>query len=113
MQELKTLVRATEDTPKVVGTAGMGSDTEVTVTTMPWYKMAAIRAARVYLQALVGFLVVGGTGIGEAAGIPIYQFGGNLATAATLAVAPSVVSLLQNILEFLTKLDVTNPALRA
>jgi hypothetical protein len=113
MDQLKTVVRKTEDAPPVVGTAGVGSDTEVTVTTMPWWQMVAVRAARVYLQALVGFLVVGGTGLGEAAGIPLEQFGGNLKVAATLAVAPSVVSLLQNLLEFLTKLDITNPGIRA
>lgn len=110
--EMKTLVRATEDSPKTVGTAGKG-ESAVTVQTMPWYQMIAIRATRVYLQSLIGFLTAGGTGIAEMAGVPLDQFGGLLGTAATLAIAPSIMSVLTNALEFLTKLDVTNPGLRA
>lgn len=112
-EAMKTLVRETEDAPKTIGTAGAGTDNAVTVQTMPWYQMIAIRATRVYLQSLIGFLTAGGTGIAEAVGVPLDQFGGLLGTAATLAIAPAIMSVLTNALEFLTKLDVTNPGLRA
>lgn len=112
-EEMKTLVRATEDAPHTIGTAGAGTESAVTVQTMPWYKMIAIRASRVYLQSLVGFLLAGSTGLAEAAGVPLGQFGNLLGTAATMAVAPAVLSLLMNAIEFLTKLDMTNPGLRA
>ena len=113
MAEMKTLVRATEDAPKVIGTAGSGTGNDVTVTTRPWYQLVGIRVMRVYLQSLLGFLLATGSGLAEAAGIPLNQFGNAFVVAATLAVAPTVVSLLQNTLEFLTKLDMTNPGLRA
>jgi hypothetical protein len=51
--------------------------------------------------------------LAAAVGLPLNQFGGALWVAATLAVAPAVISLVQNIIELLANLDVTNPRLRA
>lgn len=70
------------------------------------------RIARVYIQALVGFLpVVLGAGQAIADQIAPGQlilpktFGSQLLLAAGLAVAPAVTALLGNLLEFLIKQD--------
>ncbi len=45
--------------------------------------------------------------------LPAAGFGVVLLNAASLALAPAVVSLLQNAIELLARLDVTNPKARA
>ena len=68
-----------------------------------------IRAARTYLQSLLGMLTaMVGTQL-----IPYSSFADLFLKAAGLAVAPMAFSLLQNILELLAQLDKTNPAMRA
>jgi len=103
-EDPKTLVReGSGDTPTTI----------TTVVTMPGWQMVLVRAARTYVQCLLGFLTASSTGLAGAAGIPIAQFGNQFAVAATLAVAPTVVSLLMNVGEILTDLDVNRPGLRA
>jgi hypothetical protein len=45
--------------------------------------------------------------------MPVQDFGQLLLTCASLAVAPAAISLIQNLIELLAKLDATNPELRA
>lgn len=87
----------------------------VVVVTMPGWQIALVRCCRVYLQSLVGFLVATGTGATAAAGLtmPMTDFYHVLATSASMAVAPAAISLIQNVIELLAKLDATNPTLRA
>ena len=86
----------------------------VTVVAMPWWQIVGVRGLRVYLQGLVGFLTANTTGATEAlTGIPVGDFGNQVVIAASLAVAPSVLSLLTNIIELLAKLDQSHPTLRA
>ena len=82
--------------------------------TRTWYAQVGVRVLRTYLQSLVGSLLAVGSGAAEAVGIhiPIKDFGDLLMTSAGLAVAPAVMSLLQNAIEILTKLDQTNPQAR-
>lgn len=98
--------------PKTLVRAGVGSDVApVQVVTMPAWQMIAIRAARTYIQCLIGFL--GATPAATALGIPLPQFGNQFVVAASLAVAPTVVAILMNLAEVLTNLDVSQPSLRA
>ena len=107
--ETKTVITARAD---VKSDAQQAS---IKLVTMPAWKIALVRCCRVYLQSLVGFLLATGTGIGEAAGLtmPAQDFYHILATSASLAVAPAAISLIQNIVELLAKIDATNPTFRA
>ena len=95
---------------KAVTPAG---EPNVTVVTMPWWKQALVRAGRVYVQGVLAFVTAGGSGLDEAVGIPLDQFGGAFSVAIRLSIGPAVVSLLQNTVEILSKLDITNPSVRA
>lgn len=108
------------DETKTVVTARteMTTDKElasVTVVTMPGWQIALVRCCRVYLQSLVGFLLATGSGLTAAAGVtmPATDFYHVLVISASMAVAPATISLIQNVIELLAKLDATNPTLRA
>lgn len=90
-------------------------EANVEVVALQWWKQALIRGSRVYLQSLVGFLVAAGTGAASAVGVnlPVGDFGQLLLSSASLAIAPAVISLLQNSVEILTRLDTTTPEMRA
>ena len=109
----------TEETKTIVTErVGMTTDKQqnaVTIVGMPPWQIVAVRAARVYLMTLVGLLTVTGSPIGSAAGLTltVNEFFPWLMTCASVSVAPAVVSLLQNAIELLAKLDATNPGLRA
>ena len=106
--EVKTVVTKREDmtTKKELN--------EVQVVAMPWYQIVGVRALRVYLQGLVGFLTANLTGATTAVtGVAVGDFGHQLTIAASLAVAPAVLSLLTNGIELLAKLDQSHPTLRA
>lgn len=83
----------------------------VTVQPMPWYRIVATRAARVYMQSLVGFLTAASTAV--AAGVLPVEFAISVQNAALLAVGPAVMSVLQNTAELLVRLDESHPQLRA
>lgn len=75
-------------------------------------RRVAIRVARVYVQGLVGFMPVafgGGQAIANAVGatsvVMPKEFWAQLVFAASLALAPSVTTLLGNLLEWLIKQD--------
>jgi len=88
---------------------------DVTVVTMPGWQIALVRGCRVYLQSLVGFLLAAGSGATAAAGLtmPVHDFYHLLTLSASMAVYPAAISLIQNVIELLAKLDATNPTLRA
>ena len=102
---------------KVVMTAREGEPppTRPEVIILKWWQQALIRGSRVYLQSLVGFLLAAGTGAAAAVGVnlPVGDFGKLLLSAGSMAVAPAVISLLQNSIEILSKLDSSNPQVRA
>lgn len=87
----------------------------VTVVSMPPWKIVLVRTTRVYLMTLVGLLTVTGTPFGSAVGLTLSapDFFGWLLTCASVSVGPAVISLIQNAIELLAKLDATNPGLRA
>ena len=102
---------------KVVMTerAGESRPDNPQVLLLTWWQQALIRGSRVYLQSLVGFLLAAGTGAAAAVGgnLPVGDFGKLLLSAGSMAVAPAVISLIQNSIEMLTKLDSSSPQLRA
>lgn len=80
----------------------------VKIIALPWWQMIGIRVLRVYLFGVVGFLGTGFAGLTGSGDVK-----DKLLSALTLAAAPAIMSLLQNTLEILTKLDITNPTIRA
>jgi hypothetical protein len=76
-------------------------------------RIMATRAARVYLQSLVGMLGLVMSGFAEGSLITPEDFGGKLMMAAGFALAPSVMTLVQNAAELFARLDETRPELRA
>jgi len=101
------------DDKSVLETKRGADDIQVVVVT--WYKQALIRTVRTYLQSLLGFIVAVGSGAAGAVGIniPMQDFGQLFLSSASLAIAPAIISLLQNAVELLTRLDSTSPQMRA
>jgi hypothetical protein len=87
----------------------------VTVISLSPLKIVLIRATRCYLQTFIGLLVASSSGVASALGVTLSagDFIHHVLICASIAVAPAFISLCQNALELLTKLDATNPALRA
>jgi hypothetical protein len=89
----------------------------ILVVTMTPFAQALVRFARTYLQGLVGFLLLALTARPVLATVGVVILPGDfldaIKTAAGLAVAPAVISLLQNFIEILTLLDEKFPKLRA
>ncbi len=83
--------------------------------TRSWYAQVGVRVLRTYLQSLLGFVVAVSTGAAAGVGIHIAvgDFGDLMLKSAGLAVAPAAVSMIQNAIEILSKLDQTNPQARA
>lgn len=73
------------------------------------FKLIAVRVARTYLQSLLAMITINGTGL---TGVPFADFTELLWKSASMAAAPAVVSLIQNVLEILASLDQTKPELR-
>lgn len=111
-----TLPQSNPDPVRVSVTEREGPETPVRVQTIPWYQALAVRTLRTYLQALVGFLgaafVLPGV-LPDATGMLLGPYADRALVAAQLAALPAAMSLLQNALELLSKLDATNPGLRA
>lgn len=107
----KTIVRQTNGITGVLGTAGVGSSQATTVITMPAWQMVAVRVARMYVQTVLGVLTADGIGMIHLAGPG--DLWGHLSNALFIGLAPSTIALLQNVLEFLTKVDVKYPQFRA
>ena len=96
--------------PPEAGGGGQQIADNVDVVQLPWWQMIGVRALRVYLQSLVGLL--GAAALGGL-DVPAADFADKLWVCAGLAIAPACISLLQNSLEILTKLDTSRPQLRA
>ncbi len=115
----KVIMTAREETPKTVDVVlkTPSGEANVQVVTMSVWRQVAIRSLRAYVQNLLGFILAVGTGAAAASGVglnmPAANFGNLLLASAGLALGPTVICMLQNTLEILTKLDVTNPEIRA
>jgi len=88
-----------------------GDVPNIVVQPMPWYRIVAVRAGRVYVQSLISFLTLSPAAV--AAGVLPSAFGFSLQNAALLAIGPAVLSILQNTAELLARLDESHPQLRA
>lgn len=104
MTEVKTAVIARAET----------AETAVSVKPISWVAAILVRTARVYLQSLSGFLLAA-LGVSSVDLSPIMpaDFAGQFLVAAQLAVAPTVITFLQNTLEVLGRIDRRLPQWRA
>lgn len=119
----KVVVTASHKAPRdrsILETPPGKEDLQVVV--MSWWKQAAIRTGRTYLQTLVTFILAGLPSSSVRAGlettteavgisVPADQFLGLIVSAASLALGPAIIAFLQNMVEILGKLD--NPQTRA
>lgn len=105
-----TIVRKTNG-EEYIGTAGIDSLIPVSVTAMPIWQLLLIRVVRMYIQTILGLLSLSGLGMIMMEGV--LKDWSLIAGAMLAALAPTFVSFLQNLLEFLTKIDVKNPQWRA
>lgn len=115
MTEPRVLVTERAETPHgmdetIAVTPPGRPDLEVVV--MPAVLRIGVRAVRVYLMSLLGFL-----GMTSAGALPTQPITPNAAfslllTAAGYALAPAFVSLVWNLIEILNKWDATHPELR-
>lgn len=101
--------------PEAAASGAIADGGAVAVIQLPWWQMIGVRALRVYLQSLLGFLTAATTGLAQQFGVqtPVGDFGHLFLSCAGLALAPAAFSLLQNSIELLTKLDTSKPQLRA
>lgn len=106
----KTLVVKREgvSTDIVTGTGDGGATVVVAV---PWWKIILIRAGRVFLQSFLAVFTLSSTGLVKIATESGDQFG-SIKAAAIGAAATAGFTILQNVLELLTKLDQKNPTWR-
>lgn len=93
---------------------GTGDGGAVQIVAMPAWQIIGVRALRVYVQSLLGFLTATSTGLAGAVGVHIDagDFLRQVTVAASLAVAPAFFSLLQNTAELLASIDTSRPTLR-
>lgn len=126
VEKIKVLVTDREEAPRDKKTIETPSgEANVQFVRSRWWTQVLIRGGRSFLQNFVGYLLGAGVGVGVAnaaevvaakAGIAVPP---GVATWMTLltaaffsALGPTIVCMLQNTLEILTKLDVTAPKLR-
>jgi hypothetical protein len=102
----------------VTARADMETDhqlSKVVVVLMTPLRIIATRAARVYLQTLLGLLSA--FGLGAAADVGVHMapgtFWDTLVACAGLSLAPAIMSILQNTLELLARVDTNLPQMRA
>lgn len=77
---------------------------------MPEWQRILVRVLRTYLQCVVGLLLAGG--VSDVVGVPARDFATLLMNALSVSLAPAVVSLIHNGLEFLASIDETRPQVR-
>lgn len=114
LQPTKVMVSASDTAPAdrtVLKTPEGVEDVQVVVVSR--WRQVLIRTVRTYLQGFVGFLVAGQTGAADAVGVylPAGDFLALCISSASLALAPAVISVLQNTIELLSELD--SPQTRA
>jgi hypothetical protein len=109
--------------PKVLAVARGTLDEDVTATTprgtsdvrvvvLPAVRVVAIRAVRTFLQAWLGFLGASVVGVIPTDPLAPPEAWQRIAIAAGLALWPAAISGIQNTLEIVSRLDVTQPELR-
>jgi hypothetical protein len=87
---------------------------DLIIKTMTPVVQVIVRGLRTDVQALVGFLLLGlGGGLDNIGGVQSSVFIVQLKIAASLALAPAVIAVLQNSAELLAKLDERMPKARA
>jgi hypothetical protein len=87
---------------------------DLIIRVMTPFAQVAVRGLRTYVQALVGFLLLSlGGGLDNIGGVQSSVFLVQLKIAASLALAPAVIAVLQNSAELLAKLDESMPKARA
>lgn len=108
-----TVVTKREDTfPASTTATTPGLLPNVPIIAMPWWQIVLVRTARVYLQSLSAFVSMALTGVDPLDIMP-ETLGAALWLSAQLALAPATLTLIQNALELLAKLDMVRPTLRA
>ena len=101
----KVLVTDTGTASKIEG-AGTGGVEIVVVNPI---SLLAVRVLRTYVQTLLGILTIAAL---PQTLIQFKDFTDLLIQASVVSLAPALISLLQNVLEVLAKLDQTKPELR-
>lgn len=99
-----TTVARNEEIPSGTLAKTVGDQPNVIVKAIQPMIIVLVRAARTFLQVLVGLLTAGATGMGSGV-LPVGDFATLLKVSASLAVAPAVVSIIQNVIELLAKMD--------
>ncbi|MBI3966708.1 MAG: hypothetical protein HY329_13825 [Chloroflexi bacterium] len=118
VRETKVIVRSAVDRPDFpVVAVTPGSLPNVCLVPMSAIVQVGVRVLRTYFQSLLGFLLAVGSGLMGASGlmdpIPAGDFAAAFNRAAGLALAPTVVALLQNVIELLARVDQQHPQWRA
>jgi hypothetical protein len=98
--------------------SGMVTDHQaasVAVVLMTPVRIIGVRAARVYLQTLIGLLGAFGLGVATDVGVTMTAgtFWHTLVACGSLALAPAIMSILQNTVELLAQVDASSPQWRA
>lgn len=108
----KVLAVARSHTEETIAAQVPDGQSELCVVVVSAARVVVTRGLRTYLQALLGFL--GATAIGVIPTDPVAppEAWQRLVFAAGLALWPAVISVLQNVLELLGRVDVTRPELR-
>lgn len=125
-EQISTVVTKRDDMAKTVIAQTPGPSPDVRVIALPSWRIVLIRVLRVYMQSFVGFLGAltsgmlaptmaagsGSTAMQVQAILP-HAFWGQVLVAASVACVPTFITLAQNALELLTRLDESHPQLRA
>ena len=111
VEDQKTIVRSVDGQTGSIGTAGIGTSSSPTnVIAVAIWQIIAVRVGRLYVQTLLGILTADGFGVIQLAGPGDLM--GHLQKAAFVALAPAILALLQETVEFLAKFDMTHPQFR-
>lgn len=124
----KVIVTQRDDTPPIPVVLPTPPGTaDIEVVPMRWWTQVLIRTLRSYVQNVLGYLLAAGVGVGAAhAAIAVFAattgievppetrtFIEVLIAALFSGIGPAVISLIQNALEILVKLDSAFPQFRA
>jgi hypothetical protein len=112
----RTIITAREERPTDTAVSTPTGHNVILEAMAPWAQVL-VRFVRSFLQGLVAFLLLGlaakPTMEGLGVVVPPGDFIEALKVAAGLALAPSVISLIQNAIELLARVDERFPKLRA
>lgn len=111
--EVSTVVTQREDTVPhdTLATTPASTPANVKVLVMTPLLIVVVRAARVYLQVVIGLLSA--AGLGADGGMLPSAFGPLVWSVLQLALAPALMSVLTNSAELLGRVDVHYPRVRA